>query len=69
MTKQTDKTIDSVSATKVADAPKKKVRPTAEQLQKVTRGGRYTFNPETGAMGLIRQPTKAAVQGAKTGAN
>lgn len=68
MNKQTDKTTESVSTAKVAEPPKKNVRPTAKQLQQITKGGRYAFNPETGAMGLIRQPTKAAVPGAKTGA-
>lgn len=53
-----------------ANAPAKPKRPTPEQLQSLTRGGRYTFNPETGKFGELRKPTKSAAAefGPKTGA-
>ncbi|CAA0103582.1 hypothetical protein [Zhongshania aliphaticivorans] len=67
MTKQTEKSPSPAKVETVA-APKKKLRPSPEQLQQITQGGRYAFNPETGAMSPLRQHTKAAEPGAKTGA-
>jgi len=64
VTKQTEKTAAPASSEPVA-APKKKLRPTAEQLQQITRGGRYAFNPETGKVSPTRVATKSAAPGAK----
>ncbi len=65
----------SSSKTNKPDAPAavapvaKPQRPTPEQLQQISRGGSYVFNPENGKLSSRRAPTKAATVGTKKGAN